>query len=353
MAAPIRHASGTGRAATIVVGLLLVLAAFLVYWSSEPGPLEPRTTTSCGRPTRSCTAGPGSRTRSRAWPACPTTGYFQDVYPLRDAGRQVPSATCSLPFPPLPALVLLPFVAVWGLAADQAAVAIVLAALGVGARLVDARRAAAWASSVRAAGTIIFATGTAWWWAAAVGSTWYFAHLVAVDLALVAVGVALRHDPRAAGETPWRGGRTAGRRPARGGWASGLGPLGRLRGSAWPPDRSQVLAGLLLGLAVTARLPLVLRGALVHAGRRRRRSRPGGRCPRASAGSCRWRRSSPTRTSRPARSCTPATTTSTSARPTATPRSATTPDWSDRGHPLHPPEPRDHARVAARGGPGP
>jgi hypothetical protein len=33
---------------------------------------------------------------------------------------------------------------------------------------------------------------------------------------------------------------------------------GRLRAATWPPDRWQVLAGFLLGLAVTARLPLIL-----------------------------------------------------------------------------------------------
>ena len=31
----------------------------------------------------------------------------------------------------------------------------------------------------------------------------------------------------------------------------------RLRAQAWPLDRSQVLVGFLLGLAVTARLPLI------------------------------------------------------------------------------------------------
>ena len=58
-------------------------------------------------------------------------------------------------------------------------------------------------TSVRALTTGVFATGTVWWWAAAVGSTWYLAHLVAVDIALVAVGIALRQDPTAADERPW------------------------------------------------------------------------------------------------------------------------------------------------------
>ena len=40
--------------------------------------------------------------------------------------------------------------------------------------------------AVRALTTVLFATGTVWWWAAAVGSTWYFAHIVAVIFALAA-----------------------------------------------------------------------------------------------------------------------------------------------------------------------
>ena len=91
---------------------------------------------------------------------------------------------------------LLPFVAAWGLSIDQESIAIGIAAVGVlatwwmlgGLRITLA---------VRAVTTLIFATGTVWWWAAAVGSTWYLAHLVAVIAALGAVGVALRADRRA------------------------------------------------------------------------------------------------------------------------------------------------------------
>ena len=104
--------------------------------------------------------------------------------------------------------------------------------------------------------TILFATGTVWWWAAVVGSTWYLAHLVAVNLALLAVGVALRHDRRAADETAWDEDDRAEERLE----AAGVvvrSRLARVRVAALPLDRSQVLAGLLLGLAVTARLPLV------------------------------------------------------------------------------------------------
>jgi len=170
----------------------------------------------------------------------PANWWFQDVYPLT-LPDGTPDGRVLLPFPPLPAIVLLPFVAVWGLATDQEAISVGLGALGVwlawwmlgGLRI---------RTTVRALTTAVFATGTVWWWATAVGSTWYLAHLVAADIALIAVGIALRHDPDAATQGPraeWRG-RTGG-----------------ILAAAWPLDRSQVLVGFLLGLAVTARLPLI------------------------------------------------------------------------------------------------
>jgi hypothetical protein len=247
VAAPL-PAPGIGRTAAVLVGVLLAVGAFLVYWWSNPVHWNMYD---------HFVWQADAFLHGRAWfpypvPAgadLPRNDYLQDVYPLQDAAGN-PYGRALLPFPPLPALVLVPFVALFGLATDQESVAILLAALGV---------ALAWwmlgalqlRSSVRAAGTIIFATGTVWWWAAADGSTWYLAHLVAVDLALVAVGVALRHDPAAVTESPWQEDdhhEAAGRGGSR---------LDRVRGSAWPLDRSQVLAGFLLGLAVTARLPMI------------------------------------------------------------------------------------------------
>jgi hypothetical protein len=183
----------------------------------------------------------------------PENWYLQDVYPLALADGS-PAGRALLPFPPLPAIVLLPLVAVAGLAADQEAVAIALAAAGVGLAwwMLGGLRLR---SPVRALATAVFATGTAWWWAAAVGSTWYLAHLVAADIALVAVGIALRHDPLAPDErSSEEAGRELDRLQADGRAASAW---DRLRASVWPLDGSQVLVGFLLGLAVTARLPLI------------------------------------------------------------------------------------------------
>ena len=195
----------------------------------------------------------------------PENDYLRDVYPL-PTPTGTPDGRALLPFPPLPALVLLPFVAAFGFATDQEWVAIALAAAGVGLAwwMLGGLRLR---TTVRALATLVFATGTAWWWAAAVGSTWYLAHLVAVDVALVAVGIALRHDPEATspGRTPTRTSRpgtrqTRGRRCRRRRTTSRTTsprPLARLWAATWPLDRSQLLVGLLLGIAVTARLPLI------------------------------------------------------------------------------------------------
>ena len=74
------------------------------------------TTTSCGR------RRPSSRaTRRSAIPSRPTAGlhgnaFFQDVLPIATSDG-VPRGL--LPFPPLPAVVLVPFVALWGLATND------------------------------------------------------------------------------------------------------------------------------------------------------------------------------------------------------------------------------------------
>ena len=78
--------------------------------------------------------------------------------------------------------------------------------------------------------TIFVGAGTALWYASSLGSTWFFAHVVAVGLTLAAVGLALDAERRASAGAP------AGR--------------GRLRLF----DGRQLAAGFLLGLAATSRL---------------------------------------------------------------------------------------------------
>ena len=73
------------------------------------------TTTSCGRPTRSCTAVSGSRSRS-------PTGRTRTAISrtsCRCPGRPASPSYALLPFPPLPAILLMPFVAIFGLATNS------------------------------------------------------------------------------------------------------------------------------------------------------------------------------------------------------------------------------------------
>ncbi len=260
LAAPAESRRGS-RLAAVTVGLVLACMAFAVYWVSNPVHYNQYAhfvwqadAFLHGRPWFEYPIQDGVNTVTGAqFYGYPDNYYYQDVYPLKDAaGNDL--GRVLLPFPPLPAIVLMPFVAAFGLFTDQETIAILLGALGVlttwwmlgGLRL---------RLAVRVLVTLVFATGTTWWWAAAAGTTWYLAHLVALNLAMLAVGVTLRHDPRAAGETV--GEEDDREYEARHGAGASPPLLRRLWASAWPLDRSQVLAGLLLGLSVTARLPLV------------------------------------------------------------------------------------------------
>ena len=150
--------------------------------------------------------------------------YFQDVYPLPGAqGRGL------LPFPPLPALVLMPFVAVWGLGTNAALIAALIGGINVGL---------AWRLTwrlttdplVAALATLFYGFGTVAWYAAMLGSTWFLAHVVASTFLLLAITAALDLERR-----------------------TGRPKLG-LRGLI---DGRQFLVGLLFGLAAGARLTTI------------------------------------------------------------------------------------------------
>ena len=162
--------------------------------------------------------------------------FFQDVLPIATSDG-VPRAL--IPFPPLPAILLVPFVAVFGLTVDDQTIFTVLAAIDVGlcwwmlGRL-DVRPV------VRVGTTMFFAFGTAFWYTAQVATTWYQAHIVAVGLLLLAVGLALGGDGAQAG-------RDAAATPA----------SGDRRRRYLGVDPLALTIGLLVGLATTARLPVV------------------------------------------------------------------------------------------------
>jgi hypothetical protein len=171
--------------------------------------------------------------------------FFQDVLPVASSDG-VPRGL--IPFPPLPALILVPFVAVWGLATDDQRIFTALAAVDVAICWWMLGRLRIKPIS-RLATVIFFAFGTAFWYAAQLATTWYQAHIVAVGLAMLAVGLAIGADPAAqdderaidqpAGEAP----PTADADP----------PSRRLA-----IDRRQFVVGLLFGLAATARLSILV-----------------------------------------------------------------------------------------------
>jgi len=179
--------------------------------------------------------------------------YFQDVLEVVD-DQDRPTGRALVPFPPLPAVVLLPFVAVFGLATNAALITTVLGALVVGLAFWVLGRLPI-GPGVRLTTTIAFGLGTVFWYAAQAGSTWYLAHVVAVGLTLVAIAIALDADPAAVAASAYddRPEPPAGRLAE----AGAGGPAGLLR-VALPLDGRQVLAGFVLGLASTARLPVVL-----------------------------------------------------------------------------------------------
>ena len=168
--------------------------------------------------------------------------YFQDVLPVVDRDEDT-VGRALLPFPPLPAVVLLPFVAAFGLATNAQLIASLLGALVVGIAFWVLGRLPV-RPSVRLGTTVFFALGTVFWYASMLGQTWYLAHVVAVGLTLLAVGIALHADPSA---LEAEGGESHRR----------VMPGAGLRGgphASFAIDGTQLLAGLLLGLAATSRL---------------------------------------------------------------------------------------------------
>jgi len=196
------------------------------------------------------------------YPVQPTTtspgnAFFQDVLPVPTTDG-VPRGL--VPFPPLPAVVLMPFVALWGLNADGQLIFAVLGALDVGLAwwMLGRLPIRTW---VRFAATVFFGFGTVFWYAAQLGTTWYQAHVLAVGLALAAVGVALSGDRASAFDEDEieAGGVAVGRSPAPSPPpvpAPSPSPAPS-RTIAWVvPDGRQFAAGLLFGLACTSRLTM-------------------------------------------------------------------------------------------------
>ena len=93
---------------------------------------------------------------------------------------------CYLTHPPMPALMLLPLVAISGLDVNEALVSVILGALT--AALVY-RLTGAFTPNIQAQVwfTVLFMFGTIFWYSAAHGSVWFFSHSVAIMFLFVAI----------------------------------------------------------------------------------------------------------------------------------------------------------------------
>ena len=197
-----------------------------------------------------------------------TNGYFQDVMPLPATPGGLSYAL--LPFPPLPAVLLMPFVAIFGLATNSQLFGVFLGAINVALawrmtmRLTDRRAVAVLA-------TIFFGFGTVAWYASMLSTTWFLAHVVALTFTLLAITLALDGERReralalaGAVTAGVSGGRTAG---SSGSGSSGNTVVAALEGSSlflsWYRrarpyfEPVQFMAGFVFGVAVLARLTVI------------------------------------------------------------------------------------------------
>ncbi len=117
-------------------------------------------------------------------------------------------------YPPMPAVLLLPFVALFGTSVDQGLLSIFLASLALAATWVMLRKTGLNGNKVLWL-TALFGFGTCFWFIASVGSSWYIEHVVAVLFLTLAIIITLY-------------------------------------------KKSPFLSGLLLGFAFLSRLPVVL-----------------------------------------------------------------------------------------------
>jgi hypothetical protein len=168
----------------------------------------------------------------------PTPGY-QDVMPILDSQGN-PTQRGIIPFPPLPAVVVLPFVAVWHMATNEQLLATIFGAVDVGI--------AYWmlgflpvGQPIRRLTALFFGLGTVFWYTSVIGSTWFWAHVVAVACLLLSVGLALSADRKAAEPQPLRA------------------AVGVVRKLNWPGGRSSV--AVLISLGAIGELLFVLAGA--------------------------------------------------------------------------------------------
>jgi hypothetical protein len=246
------------------VGVALFIVALLVYVGSNPGRRDAYD---------HFVWQADAFLHGRAEIAYPVTDgpyrndHFQDVLPVGDGLAQIP-------FPPLPAIVLMPFVAAFGLGTNGAAVAAVLGAVNVVLcwvmlLAVTPRRSAA------LLGTLFYGFGTVAWYAAMLGTTWFLAHVVASTMLFLGLAMAIRSDTSSAGVEGARRGWFV--RQSAAGLALGAAALARLTtifgapffvlvgaGGSWPRRALGAGLGAAVPLGLLVAYNLVTTGSVVH-----------------------------------------------------------------------------------------
>ena len=88
---------------------------------------------------------------------------------------------------PVPALFMVPLVAIWGNAANQTIVAIIFAAVSIGLAWLLAERLGVKDTSTLTFLVLFLAAGTDVWWCAMLGDVWFLAHLCAMCFVFAAM----------------------------------------------------------------------------------------------------------------------------------------------------------------------
>ncbi len=229
----------------VAVGILLALAAFVIYMATQTDRVydhfvwQAEALRDGLAEIRYPVFGTGGQ---------PGNSFFQDVLPI---GRIDGTERGLLPFPPLPALLLLPFVAIWGVLTDDQTIFTALGAIDVAICWWMLGRLAV-RPPIRLATTLVFAFGSVFWYTAQLATTWYQAHILAVGLLMLAVGLAIGADREARDDDPGFD------QPGPSGGDPWLSFPRRGARAIFAIDPRQFLVGLLFGLACTARLSIVV-----------------------------------------------------------------------------------------------
>ena len=88
--------------------------------------------------------------------------------------------------PPLPAILSLPFVAIWGLSTNQTLISILFGSINVSLAYLVARKLTQ-STKVQIWSTVMFGFGTIHWWVASSGGVWVFSQTVSVTFLFIGI----------------------------------------------------------------------------------------------------------------------------------------------------------------------